>query len=583
MPQSNLVNHRSSSALRSSGVSLLGEIPWGSHICQFYKTEEELLEILVPYFKAGLEANEACILVVSGSLSPDRVKKALQGKIPDLTSYLENGQLEIFPYDKWYLEKGKFDKEKVLKKWLKKLDNALARGFDGLRVSGSTSWLGTKNKADFSLYEAKIEAIVEKFKILVLCNYPLANFSGEEIADVINNHQKSIIKKNGKWILVQSDQIKKAQTDKETNQDQVKSALTKKVESLLANVEKRNDFRLSDIVDVQEVQSLVEDFHAITGIPMALIDLKGEVVVGVGWQDICTRFHRIHPKTCQHCLESDLELTKGIPPGEFRIYRCKNGMWDMATPLVVGGKKVGNLFCGQIFFSDETVDIDFFKNQAKKYGFSEDEYLTSLAKVPRINKENLEVGLSFYRKLASNISKLSYGNVALTRSVIEKENLMKSVNETAGRLKKAERIARLGSWELDLSKNKLTWSDEVYRIFGLKPREFPATYEAFLERIHPEDREIVDKAYNDSLVEGEKGYEIEHRIIQRNGKVRWVHEKCQHFRNKSGKIIKSTGMVHDITERKEAEQQKDDFIGVASHELKTPLSTVKGYSQLLEK
>ncbi len=119
------------------------------------------------------------------------------------------------------------------------------------------------------------------------------------------------------------------------------------------------------------------------------------------------------------------------------------------------------------------------------------------------------------------------------------------------RLNRAQGIAHLGSWELDLSNNQLSWSDEVYRIFGLQPQEFGATYEAFLEAIHPDDRAAVDNAYSSSLLEGRDYYEIEHRVVRRSsGEVRIVHEKCEHQRDDSGRIVRSIGMVHDITESK---------------------------------
>jgi len=95
----------------------------------------------------------------------------------------------------------------------------------------------------------------------------------------------------------------------------------------------------------------------------------------------------------------------------------------------------------------------------------------------------------------------------------------------------------------------------VYRIFGLQPQEFTATYEAFLERVHPDDRAAVDAAYSGSIRESRDAYEIEHRVIRKHtGEIRFVHERCQHFRDASGSIIRSVGMVHDITERKRAEE-----------------------------
>ena len=118
----------------------------------------------------------------------------------------------------------------------------------------------------------------------------------------------------------------------------------------------------------------------------------------------------------------------------------------------------------------------------------------------------------------------------------------------------AQEIAHLRSWELDLVDNRLSWSDEVYRIFGLRPQEFDATYDAFLDAVHPADRAAVDAAYSGSLREGKDAYEIEHRVVRKStGEVRTVHEKCEHIRDEAGRIIKSVGMVHDVTERKKAE------------------------------
>ncbi len=331
----------------------------------------------------------------------------------------------------------------------------------------------------------------------------------------------------------------------------------KQLDGLLAPEGDIGDVELADIVDAASIQALVNDFYAISGIPMALIDLKGEVVVGVGWQDICTRFHRINEETCRSCVESDVHLTEGIPAGEFKLYRCKNGMWDMATPIIIGGKHMGNLFCGQFFFDYEPVDRAFFVEQAARYGFPEDEYLTALDKVPRITRAELDLTINFYQKLAENISKLSYNNIMLARLLFQRDELTEALKRSEDRLNRAQEIAKVGSWELDLVRNILTWSDEVFRIFGLKPQEFTATYEAFLEGVHPDDRATVDDAYTRSLSEGRDAYEVQHRVVNRaTGEVRFVEEKCQHFRNQEGRVVRSVGMVQDITERKRA----DDFM-----------------------
>jgi PAS domain S-box-containing protein len=139
----------------------------------------------------------------------------------------------------------------------------------------------------------------------------------------------------------------------------------------------------------------------------------------------------------------------------------------------------------------------------------------------------------------------------LRQNIDELGKKQRELIESEHRLGRSQEIAHLGSWELDLDSNHLTWSDEVYRTFGLKPREFGATYEAFLDVVHPDDRPAVNAAYAGSLSEGQDGYEIEHRVVRKDdGGIRYVHEKCEHLRDESGRITRSIGMVQDITERR---------------------------------
>ncbi|RPI19161.1 MAG: PAS domain S-box protein, partial [Acidobacteriales bacterium] len=362
--------------------------------------------------------------------------------------------------------------------------------------------------------------------------------------------------------------------------------------------------------DARAIQSLMEEFHKLVNIPMAILDLKGQVLVGVGWQEICTRFHRVHSETSRNCTESDTQLTAGVAPGQVKSYKCKNGMWDLVTPLVVGGRHVGNLFLGQFFFEGERVDQEWFRSNARRYGFQEEPYLAALEAVPRLSKETSDVGMAFLTKLGGILSLQSYSNIKLARALADRDALAASLKEGGDRLSRAQEIAHLGSWELDLAGNRLTWSDEVYRIFGLQPQEFAATYEAFLEAVHPEDRAAVDAAYASSVREGRQSYEIQHRVVRRDGEVRWVHEKCEHLFDAGGRVIRSTGMVQDITERKQADQlaallyhqarqeiarrqqvetelrrsneELGQFAFVISHDLRSPLNAVTGFANQLK-
>lgn len=188
---------------RNSGIALIGDLPWGSHFCQFYQTKKDLLDVLVPYFKAGLESNELCIWVTSDFLDREDAVRAMKKDVPGFVDYLAKGQMEIFPYTDWYLKGGKFDLKRTLRMWMEKHDEALSRGFAGMRVSGNPYWIDNKKDwDDFACYEAEINNVIGGTKLLVLCTYSLKKCGVVEIMDVVKNHEFALAMNRGTWQLV---------------------------------------------------------------------------------------------------------------------------------------------------------------------------------------------------------------------------------------------------------------------------------------------------------------------------------------------------------------------------------------------
>jgi PAS domain S-box-containing protein len=193
------------------------------------------------------------------------------------------------------------------------------------------------------------------------------------------------------------------------------------------------NLKLEEIIDTKEIQSLMDDFHKLFHIPIGLNDLKGNVLVAVGWQDICTKFHRIHPETCKHCVKSNTILSADVSPGELKLYKCKNNMWDLATPIMADDTHLGYAFMGQFFFEDEPPEHELFRSQARRYGFDEAEYITALEKVPRLNRKTVNAAISFFMIFANMISNLSYSNTKLSWSLKECDVLMNALHESENR------------------------------------------------------------------------------------------------------------------------------------------------------
>ena len=157
--------------------------------------------------------------------------------------------------------------------------------------------------------------------------------------------------------------------------------------------------------------------------------------------------------------------------------------------------------------------------------------------------------LFFIAANAARVGRSLYENFRLRINAEDQERVLR---QSEARLNQAQRSAHIGNWELDLASNQLYWSDEIYRIFEIDKTTFGASYTSFLNTIHPDDRDRVNKAYTDSLANRES-YDIVHRLRFADGRIKFVNERCETLFDADGQAIRSVGTVQDITEQKIAE------------------------------
>jgi len=185
---------------RTAGIDVIDRLPWGAHLCLFYQTKKDLIDVLVPYFKAGLENNEFCMWVTSAPLTVEDSKRSLKRVIRDLDNYIGKGQIEILDYTEWYTKSGRFECDSVLQGWVKKEDHALKKGFDGLRLAGNTVWLKKEDWAEFADYEATIDGVIPNHQMIAVCFYSLEKCGPSEVLDVVSNHQFALTRREGRWV-----------------------------------------------------------------------------------------------------------------------------------------------------------------------------------------------------------------------------------------------------------------------------------------------------------------------------------------------------------------------------------------------
>jgi PAS domain S-box-containing protein len=206
-------------------------------------------------------------------------------------------------------------------------------------------------------------------------------------------------------------------------------------------------------------------------------------------------------------------------------------------------------------------DYDFFPKEEADIFRAKDEEVFTSGKV-NINEEYFTSsdGVTHYIQTLKAMFVGTDGKeylVGTIRDLSERKEMEEKLRRSETSLKEAQKIAKLGSWELEFPSQKLTWSDEIYRMFELDSEHEIASYETFLKFVHPEDREMVNSAYADSL-KNMLPYEIAHRVVMPDGRIKYVTEACKTHYDENGNPTLSIGAVQDVTERKQMEKELEN-------------------------
>jgi two-component system, sensor histidine kinase PdtaS len=215
-----------------SGLDVVGPLPWGAHLCQLYDKADDLAEFLVPYFKAGLEANENCLWISCDPMPAQACEAVLRNAVPDLDQRIAKGQIEILNHEEWYLRFGDMTARDVIDGWLGREARALDAGYAGLRLTGNTYWLEPKGWRDFQEYEATLNGCFHGHRIVALCSYCMSRCDAAGMLDIVENHQFAVARRHGEWSIVESASHKAAKAELQRLNEELEFRVTDRTRHL---------------------------------------------------------------------------------------------------------------------------------------------------------------------------------------------------------------------------------------------------------------------------------------------------------------------------------------------------------------
>jgi PAS domain S-box-containing protein len=484
---------------RKSGIDVLGDIPWGSHFCIFYETKQDLLDVLVPFFKAGLENNEFNIWVISNPYlaTVEEALDALEQSVPDVRKLVEKGRLEIFSEPAWYLKGNDFKLENLLQALNEKVSGALARGFDGIRASGDLFWLEQKYWHSFYAYEKQLHNLIGGQPAIILCSYPLAKFGGAEVLDIIQAHQVAISRRQGKWELIESPALVQAGGE------------MKKISGLLA-VKKEPAPGFPGMGYLAAVISVIVALLVANNLVNAPVSLFLCAVM------FSARYGGTGPGLLAMFLSLIAFIYYFLHPGA--SWNIKLEEWSRLLIFALSSLFVVLLVAAQT---------------------------NAGGKLRRA-----------HGVLAITIRRLRETNGALRLEIKERIRAEEELRLAYQRLTYHVENTPLAVIEFDKELNIKRWSGRAEEIFGWKASEalLKNIDDPGLQIIHEEDKKVVAKI-NEELMQGTVNRNLSlNRNYTKYGEVIYCEWHNSVLRDEHGRIITILSLVHDVTERRNAEE-----------------------------
>jgi len=469
---------------RPSGIDAVGNVPWGTHLCQFYRSEQDLLDIMVPYFQAGLESNEYCIWLTAEPLDVIEAARALREVLPDYDQYVEKGQIEIIPYTKWYYRDGVLDLLTVVDKFIEKHQDAKVSGYEGVRVAGDVTLVMNDHSEYLLEYEETVDNVIGDYRIIALCAYGVEKCEISELVDIVSKHQLALIRRNGKWVGIESAERKRAQEVLK----RVYHELAKRFEERTAELARANSALQREIQEriqaegaLRKERDRAQQYLDVAGVMFVAIDADGKVtminrkgcevlgypeeeIIGKNWFDnfLPSRVRKEVKSVAQKLLSGEIEATEYYEnpvltrSGDERIIAWNNVLIKNAD-----GKIIGHLSSGEDITERKQAEEALLDSEERYSSLVDNIRLGIFRSTPGPEGHFLEVNPGMEEVTGYSRDELLKMNVTdLYVYPEERASVMKAAARGTGKVTRELNLRRKDGTEIVVSDTKFTILNE---------------------------------------------------------------------------------------------------------------------------